>query len=95
MGGKVEGGVEAQAKQALKNMKSIIEAGGSEVGKVVKTTVRFLILPLVSSPSLLVRCRTTILYTSDGLAGRSHNWHARMHAHMHRCSSTPWTTSSP
>ncbi|KAI0652726.1 YjgF-like protein [Trametes meyenii] len=35
----VEGGVEAQAKQALKNMKAIIEAGGSEVGKVVKTTV--------------------------------------------------------
>ncbi|RPD64566.1 YjgF-like protein [Lentinus tigrinus ALCF2SS1-6] len=35
----VEGGVEAQARQALKNMKAIIEAGGSEVGKVVKTTV--------------------------------------------------------
>ncbi len=37
---KVEGGVEAQARQALKNMKAVIEAGGSEVGKVVKTTVR-------------------------------------------------------
>ncbi|KAI0706249.1 translation initiation inhibitor [Cerioporus squamosus] len=36
---KVEGGVEAQARQALKNMKAVIEAGGSEVGKVVKTTV--------------------------------------------------------
>ncbi|EIW63738.1 YjgF-like protein [Trametes versicolor FP-101664 SS1] len=35
----VEGGVEEQAKQALQNMKAIIEAGGSEVGKVVKTTV--------------------------------------------------------
>ncbi|CDO77285.1 hypothetical protein BN946_scf184753.g35 [Trametes cinnabarina] len=35
----VDGGVEAQAKQALQNMKAIIEAGGSEVGKVVKTTV--------------------------------------------------------
>ncbi|KAI0325428.1 YjgF-like protein [Cubamyces sp. BRFM 1775] len=35
----VEGGVEAQARQALKNMKAIIEASGSEVGKVVKTTV--------------------------------------------------------
>ncbi|KAH9884627.1 Endoribonuclease L-PSP/chorismate mutase-like protein [Cubamyces lactineus] len=35
----VEGGVEAQARQALKNMKAIIEASGSEIGKVVKTTV--------------------------------------------------------
>ncbi|KAI0789413.1 translation initiation inhibitor [Abortiporus biennis] len=35
----VDGGVEAQAEQALKNMKAILEAGGSEVGKVVKTTV--------------------------------------------------------
>ncbi|KAI0095142.1 translation initiation inhibitor [Irpex rosettiformis] len=35
----VEGGVEAQAEQALKNLKAVIEAGGSEVGKVVKTTV--------------------------------------------------------
>ena len=92
---KVEGGVEAQAKQALKNMKSIIEAGGSEVAKVVKTTVRFLVtLPFLSLPSPVDR-RVAVLYTSDGLAGRSHNWHARMHAHMHRCSSTPWTTSSP
>ena len=23
------------------------------------------------------------------------HWHARMHVHMHRSSSTPWTTSSP
>ena len=30
--------MEEQAKQALKNMKAIIEAGGSEIGKVVKTT---------------------------------------------------------
>ncbi|KAI8980593.1 YjgF-like protein [Trametes punicea] len=35
----VDGGVEEQAKQALKNMKAVIEAGGSEIGKVVKTTV--------------------------------------------------------
>ncbi|KAK7680531.1 hypothetical protein QCA50_016312 [Cerrena zonata] len=35
----VEGGVEAQAEQALKNMKAVLEAGGSELGKVVKTTV--------------------------------------------------------
>ena len=36
----VEGGVEAQATQALKNLKAIIEEGGGELGKVVKTTVR-------------------------------------------------------
>ncbi|TCD68292.1 hypothetical protein EIP91_011151 [Steccherinum ochraceum] len=35
----VEDGVEAQTEQALKNMKSVVEAGGSEVGKIVKTTV--------------------------------------------------------
>ncbi|KAF9056068.1 Endoribonuclease L-PSP/chorismate mutase-like protein [Panaeolus papilionaceus] len=35
----VEGGVQAQTKQALKNLKSVVEAGGSELGKVAKTTV--------------------------------------------------------
>ncbi len=35
----VEGGIEAQTKQALKNLTSVVEAGGSELGKVVKTTV--------------------------------------------------------
>ncbi|KAK0433578.1 Endoribonuclease L-PSP/chorismate mutase-like protein [Armillaria borealis] len=35
----VEGGIEAQTKQALKNLASVVEAGGSELGKVVKTTV--------------------------------------------------------
>nr|VWO97955.1 Benomyl/methotrexate resistance protein [Ganoderma boninense] len=35
----VEGGVEAQATKALQNLKAIVEAGGSELGKVVKTTV--------------------------------------------------------
>ncbi|KAF8913166.1 Endoribonuclease L-PSP/chorismate mutase-like protein [Gymnopilus junonius] len=35
----VEGGVEVQAEQCLKNMKAVLEAGGSELGKVVKTTV--------------------------------------------------------
>ncbi|KAI0081524.1 translation initiation inhibitor [Panus rudis PR-1116 ss-1] len=39
VGKMVPGGVEAQTEQALKNMKSILEAGGSELGKVVKTTV--------------------------------------------------------
>ena len=36
----VSGGVEAQTEQALKNLKAVVEAGGSELGKVVKTTVR-------------------------------------------------------
>jgi hypothetical protein len=36
----VEGGVEAQAEQAFKNLKAVVEAGGAELGKVVKTTVR-------------------------------------------------------
>jgi 2-iminobutanoate/2-iminopropanoate deaminase len=36
----VEGGIEHQAHQALQNLKSIVEASGSEIGKIVKTTVR-------------------------------------------------------
>ena len=36
----VEGGVSEQAEQALKNLKVIVEAGGSSLGKVVKATVR-------------------------------------------------------
>ena len=36
----VSGGVEAQTEQVLKNLKAVVEAGGSELGKVVKTTVR-------------------------------------------------------
>ena len=36
----VEGGVEAQVRQALQNLKRVVEASGSEVGKIVKTTVR-------------------------------------------------------
>ncbi|EIW87245.1 YjgF-like protein, partial [Coniophora puteana RWD-64-598 SS2] len=35
----VEGGIEAQTTQALKNLKAVVEASGSELGKVVKTTV--------------------------------------------------------
>ncbi|PPQ78033.1 hypothetical protein CVT25_015578 [Psilocybe cyanescens] len=35
----VEGGVEAQTEQALKNLKAVVEAAGSELGKVAKTTV--------------------------------------------------------
>lgn len=35
----VSGGVEEQAKQVLKNLKGVVEAGGSELGKIVKTNV--------------------------------------------------------
>ncbi|KAJ7786661.1 Endoribonuclease L-PSP/chorismate mutase-like protein [Mycena metata] len=35
----VSGGIEEQTEQALKNMKAVLEEGGSELGKVVKTTV--------------------------------------------------------
>ncbi|KAL0951921.1 hypothetical protein HGRIS_008575 [Hohenbuehelia grisea] len=35
----IEGGVEQQTEQALKNLKAVVEASGSELGKVVKTTV--------------------------------------------------------
>lgn len=36
----VAGGVDEQAKQALKNLRAVVEASGSHLGKVVKTTVR-------------------------------------------------------
>jgi len=36
----VAGGVDEQAKQALKNLRAVVEASGSQLGKVVKTTVR-------------------------------------------------------
>ncbi|KAG1904496.1 YjgF-like protein [Suillus fuscotomentosus] len=35
----VEGGIEEQTKQALTNLKAVLEASSSSVGKVVKTTV--------------------------------------------------------
>ena len=35
----VAGGVEEQAKLALKNLRAVVEASGSDLGKVVKTTV--------------------------------------------------------
>lgn len=35
----VSGGVEEQAKQVLKNLKGVVEAGGSELGKIVKTNI--------------------------------------------------------
>ena len=35
----VEGGVDAQAKQALENLKNVVEAAGFKLNNVVKTTV--------------------------------------------------------
>jgi len=35
----VAGGIEEQTKQALKNLRAVVEASGSDLGKVVKTTV--------------------------------------------------------
>jgi 2-iminobutanoate/2-iminopropanoate deaminase len=35
----VEGGIQAQTRQALTNLKAILEAGGSSLDQVVKTTV--------------------------------------------------------
>jgi len=35
----VSGGIEEQTEQALQNLKAIVEAGGSELGKVIKTLV--------------------------------------------------------
>jgi 2-iminobutanoate/2-iminopropanoate deaminase len=35
----VEGGIEAETKQALSNLKAVLEAGGSSLSLVVKTTV--------------------------------------------------------
>jgi len=34
-----EGGIQAQTRQALENLKAILEAGGSSLDRVVKTTV--------------------------------------------------------
>jgi len=38
-GKKVEGGIEAETRQVLKNLIAVLEAGGSDASKVVKTTV--------------------------------------------------------
>lgn len=37
-GALAEGGIEAQARQALTNVKALVEAAGSDLSKVVKTT---------------------------------------------------------
>ena len=46
----VEGGVEAQAEQALKNMEAAVEAGRSKASKFVKITVRASVLVIVRGP---------------------------------------------
>ena len=38
-GNLVEGGVEAQAQQALANLRAVLEAGGSSMARVVKTVI--------------------------------------------------------
>ncbi|PVG01718.1 YjgF-like protein [Serendipita vermifera] len=35
----VQGGIEEQTKQVMKNLEAVVKASGSELGKVVKTTV--------------------------------------------------------
>jgi 2-iminobutanoate/2-iminopropanoate deaminase len=35
----VDGGIEAQAHQVLKNLQAVVEAGGSSMDRVIKTTV--------------------------------------------------------
>jgi 2-iminobutanoate/2-iminopropanoate deaminase len=54
----VEGGVEAQTRRALQNLKGIVEASGSQVGRIVKTTVRarLLLLGMYTLGSNLVSC---------------------------------------
>lgn len=37
--GEIPAGIEAQAEQALSNLKNLVEAAGADLGKVVKTTV--------------------------------------------------------
>lgn len=37
--GELVEGVKAQAEQAMKNLKAVLEAGGSSVDKIVKTTI--------------------------------------------------------
>jgi enamine deaminase RidA (YjgF/YER057c/UK114 family) len=45
----VEGGVEAQTRQALKNLKAVVEAAGASTASVLKTTV-FLKVSVPCSP---------------------------------------------
>jgi enamine deaminase RidA (YjgF/YER057c/UK114 family) len=55
----VAGGIEEQAKQALKNLRAVVEASGSGLGKVVKTTVsRSVSIPHLVSYDFL-RCSSS------------------------------------
>ncbi|KAJ4000205.1 Endoribonuclease L-PSP/chorismate mutase-like protein [Lentinula boryana] len=42
--GQIVEGIEEQAAQALKNLTAVVNAGGSEIGKVVKTTASALMI---------------------------------------------------
>ena len=45
----VPGGVEEQALKALENMRAIVEAAGSSLNKVAKTTVLIFSTPLMDA----------------------------------------------
>ena len=81
-GHKVEGGVEAQATKALQNLKAVVEAGGGELGKVVKTTVR---------PSFFHTLPHMVRSREKGAGAER----ARGATTTGRCSCTTWTTSRP
>jgi len=51
----VAGGVEEQAEQVLKNLRAVVEASGSDLGKVVKTTVSKSIFVLRLASYILLR----------------------------------------
>ena len=55
----VPGGIEEQAKQVLKNLRAVVEASGSDLGKVVKTTVSVLVF--VHSSALRIQLPTVTL----------------------------------
>jgi len=52
----VPGGIEEQTQQVLKNLKTVVEASGSDLGKVVKTTVSQAFSYSVPSPPLSRMC---------------------------------------
>ena len=55
--------IESQAKQALANLKAVVEASGSTVNKVVKTTVCSpSFLPITSFQIRLDLLKTSLLY---------------------------------
>jgi enamine deaminase RidA (YjgF/YER057c/UK114 family) len=51
----VDGGVEAQTRQALKNLKAVVEAAGASTASVLKTTVFLKVSDAVQSPTPSLR----------------------------------------